>query len=100
MTKINDHASDTERIKEINAMHKANQARPIHLFQLAALFAIILLGIDLAVTLLVTDGQLKIAFADVIAPSADFLASAALFAAARQSLPHSRRLATAWGLIG
>ena len=60
-------------------------------------FAISLLGINLAVTLLATDPQQKTVFADVIAPVVDFLAGAALFIAARQSAIHSRRLASAWG---
>jgi len=81
-------------------MRETARGHPLNLFYLAALFAIILLGIDLAVTLLVTNQEQRIVFADVIAPIADFLASAALFTAARQSVSHSKRLSNAWGLIG
>src|SRR5688500_16803636 len=81
-------------------MREGTRRRSTNLFQLAALFAIIVLGIDLAVTLLVTNEFHRTIFSDVFGPIVGFLASTALFAAAKHSASHSKCLAAAWGLIG
>jgi diguanylate cyclase (GGDEF)-like protein len=80
-------------------MPKVVRGHPIHIFYLAVLFIAIFLAIDLAVNLLLTDEQQRIVYSDVIAPVIDFLACAALFIAARQSIVKSRRLGIAWGMI-
>ena len=81
-------------------MREVTRSRPVNLFAGAALFAVILLGINFAVTLLVSDQAKRAAFADVAALVVDFLASTALFLAARKTASYSKRIAVAWGLIG
>jgi len=80
-------------------MHEAARGRQTHLLLLAALFAIILVGIDFAVTLLPINPQQRIIYSDILSPVVDFLATATLFIAAKQSATHSKRLAIAWGMI-
>lgn len=80
-------------------MREAVRNRPTILFYLAAFFTVILLGIDLAVTFLLTDPQQKVIYSDVISPVFDLLASVILFLAAKQSITQSRRHAIAWGMI-
>ncbi len=80
-------------------MRKAARGRSINLFSLAVLITVILLGIDIATTLVLTDPQQKIFYSDVISPAFDLLACVILFIAARQSAAQSRRLAIAWGMI-
>ncbi|MBN2117562.1 MAG: EAL domain-containing protein [Anaerolineales bacterium] len=80
-------------------MREAVRGRPTLLFSLAAALAAILLGFDLAITLLLTDPQQKIIYSDIISPVFDLLASAVLFLAAKQSAAYSKRLAIAWGMI-
>ena len=84
----------------MNIRHEASRDRPTNLFHAAILFTVLLLGIDLAVTSLVTNQQQRTIFSDVFAPVVEFLASAALFIAAKKSASHSKRLAIAWGMIG
>jgi diguanylate cyclase (GGDEF)-like protein len=80
-------------------MRAAARSHFSNFFVLAAFTAAILLVIDLAVTLSVPASRPRLIFSDIIAPVVDFLAFAALCAAARQSLDHSRRSAIAWGMI-
>lgn len=80
-------------------MHATNPGRPNTLFNLAVVSAVVLLGIDFAIVLSLTDPYQKIVYSDVIAPVLDLLAAAVLFIAAKQSLVSSRRLAIAWGII-
>jgi len=81
-------------------MHEATKRHPANLLYLAGLFTAILLGMDFAINLWLTDPQHRTAYSDVISPIIDFMASAALFIAAKQSAAHSKRLAVAWGMIG
>jgi diguanylate cyclase (GGDEF)-like protein len=80
-------------------MHATIPGRPNTLFTLAVVSAVVLLGIDFAIVLSLTDPYQKIVYSDVIAPILDLLAAAVLFIAAKQSLAYSRRLAIAWGII-
>ncbi|MGE5775306.1 MAG: putative bifunctional diguanylate cyclase/phosphodiesterase [Chloroflexota bacterium] len=80
-------------------MREAVRSRSILPFYLAAAVAAILLGIDLAVSLLVTDPQQKTVYSDFISPAFDLLATLVLFLAAKESIAYSRRFAVAWGMI-
>jgi len=81
-------------------MRGTTQSRSTSLFSLAVYSAIILLGIDFFVNLVLSDPQQRTIYSDVIAPIVDLLATAALFLAAKQSVIRSKRLALAWGMIG
>jgi len=93
MQHFNDSSNEKDRIRGVV------RGRPNTLFARAVLITVILLGIDFAVTLLLTDTQQKIIYSDVISPVFDLLASAVLFIAAKQSAAHSKRLAIAWAMI-
>lgn len=81
-------------------MREIVRGRPTNLFYVAALFTIVLLGIDVAVNFLVTYPQQRIVYSDLASPIIDLLATVVLFIAAKQSAAHSKRLGIAWGLIG
>jgi diguanylate cyclase (GGDEF)-like protein len=93
MQHFNDSTNEEDRIQEVV------RGRPNTLFARAVFVTVILLGIDFAVTLRLTDPQQKTIYSDVISPVFDLLASAVLFIAATQSAAHSKRLAIAWGMI-
>ncbi|HET9910591.1 MAG TPA: EAL domain-containing protein [Anaerolineales bacterium] len=82
-------------------MREAVRVRSTTLLSLAALFTVILLGIDFAVFFLLTDQsvQQKLVYSDIISLVVDFLATGVLLIAAKQSASHSKRLAVAWGMI-
>ncbi|HEX2996772.1 MAG TPA: hypothetical protein VHP14_18260, partial [Anaerolineales bacterium] len=80
-------------------MREAVRRHPTLPFYLAAAVAVILLGIDFAVSLLLTDSGQKTVYSDFISPIFDLLATLVLFLAAKESAVHSRRLAIAWGMI-
>jgi hypothetical protein len=81
-------------------MSKPTQRRPLNFFRLAALFTVVVLSLDLAISLILTDPQQRTVYSDVISPIIDLLASGALFIAAQRSAIHSKRHALAWTLIG
>ncbi len=80
-------------------MREFVRGRPFHLFHVAALFIAIYLGIDFAINQLLEDEQQRLIYSDISGPVVGFLATAALFFAAKQSASHSRRLGIAWGMI-
>src|SRR5512139_594949 len=82
-------------------MREAIRGHPAKLFALAVLFTVILLGIDFAVTVLLTSRgeQQRLIYSDVISLFVDFLATGVLVIVAKQSVNHSKRLAIAWGMI-
>jgi diguanylate cyclase (GGDEF)-like protein len=94
-----DHADGKEDVKDVDPMRETLESHPRKLFYLAVLFSVIYLGLDFAITILVSDQQQRIIFSDVVSPLIDFLASAILFIAAKQSASYSRRLGIAWGMI-
>ncbi|MGB8984721.1 MAG: EAL domain-containing protein [Anaerolineales bacterium] len=75
------------------------RGRSTNLFSLAVFTAIILLGMDFAVTLLLTDPQQKTIYSDLVTLVFDLLAAGTLFVAAKRSAHQSRQLAIAWGMI-
>lgn len=81
-------------------MHEPIRGRSHQLFHLAVLCTVILLGVDIVFSLIISDPQQRIIFSDVVSPIIDLLASAALFIAAKQSAIYSKRLGIAWGIIG
>jgi diguanylate cyclase (GGDEF)-like protein len=80
-------------------MREGVRNQPIYHFYLAVLVIAIYLGIDFAISLLVVDQQQRIVYSDIASPLIDFLVTAALFFAAKQSASQSRRLGIAWGMI-
>ena len=83
----------------MQVVRAAFQRHPVNFLYLAGFLALLLLGISLGVTLLVHSQELRASLSDTISPIVDLLATAALFAAAKNSAPRSKRLATAWGWI-
>jgi PAS domain S-box-containing protein len=73
--------------------------KPIKFLYLAGLLALLLMGINLGVILLVRSQEMRTSLSDTISPIVDLLASLALFAAAKVSARRSKRLAMAWGAI-
>lgn len=80
-------------------MREAIRRRPANLFFAAGLLAIMILGIELGVFLLMKNQSLRTSFADGISPLVDLLASIALFIAAKKTTTLSKRLAMAWQAI-
>jgi HD-GYP domain-containing protein (c-di-GMP phosphodiesterase class II) len=73
--------------------------RPVFRFRYAVIAAgVILLGMA-AVVVFIPANEARQNFADGIYPAINFLASIALFYAARQSFIHSRRLGLAWSIL-
>jgi divalent metal cation (Fe/Co/Zn/Cd) transporter len=67
------------------SMRAITRNQPSKLFYLAALSAVFLLIVDFGVGLLLTNAQQQLIYSDLISPFVDFLATAALFFAAKQS---------------
>ena len=65
----------------------------------AVFLAILILGINLGVVLLIEDQQLRSSLLDVFSPVIDLFACVALFIAAKYSAARSKRTAMAWGTI-
>ena len=81
-------------------MREIKQRRSPHPFSLAVWSAIIFLGIDFVINLVLSNPQQRTIYSDGIAPIIDLLATVALFLAAKESAIRSKHLAIAWGLIG
>jgi len=73
--------------------------RSFNIFKLACVFSVLVVGINLAITFLVTDTEQKSVLSDLISPILDVLTLTALFIAAKQSAAHSKHLVTGWGTI-
>ena len=82
-------------------MKNAFRRRPIEFFSLpvAGSLAIAILGINLAVTLLISDQQLRSKLLDVLTPVVELLVCVALFIVTKRMALRSKRLAIAWGTI-
>ena len=80
-------------------MHKAVSGRNTIPFYHAAMFTVLLVGMDFAINLLLKSEQQKIIYSDIAGPAIDLLATVTLFIIAQQSGRYSRQLGVAWGMI-
>lgn len=80
-------------------MSNVIRGRHYYFPRIAVFFALVILGINLAITLLITDQQGRTIISDVIYPVSGFFVTVILFMVSRHLVVHSKRLAIAWGMI-
>ena len=83
----------------IQVVREVFRHQSINFLYLAGLLAILILGINLGIILLVHSQDLRASISDTISPIVDLLATVALFTAAKYSSSRSKRIAMAWGWI-
>jgi hypothetical protein len=81
-------------------LKSTSRISPIRYFHYALLLVAIIVAINLAELLWITDEQFKLLYSDLFSPIYNLIATVCMFVAARQSFRKSRRLRLAWGILG